>query len=146
MSGDEAIARLVAEQQDAWAAYRDALGRRLDLDPHEAAVALHLALAGRVSAERLSAALVLPAGEAAAVLEDLVARGLLVRTAGELELAPLALERVAQAAEPLMRDLDAVADALSPRERSIVGRFLEEVVAVGERRADELARRALDGG
>jgi hypothetical protein len=149
MKPDEAIRRFIAEQHDCCAAYRNALARRLDLDSDEAGVVFHVALKGRATAEELSVALVRSADETAVVLDGLVAREVLVRSgpAGiDFDLTPPAREELNAAADPLLSDLDAIMARLSAHERSVIGRFLEDMVAVRERRADELVRRAIDRG
>ncbi|MGH2944877.1 MAG: hypothetical protein ACRDPC_01150 [Solirubrobacteraceae bacterium] len=102
-------------------------------------------MAGRLTAAELSLALVLPLDEARAAAERLVARGHFVRSSGErFGIGLPSLERLAAFTRPLADDLDAVAARLSPEERRIVGRFLEEVVLIVERHADEAARRAIE--
>jgi DNA-binding MarR family transcriptional regulator len=147
-SGEAAIRQFLDEQNTYGARYRRALARRLGLDPHEAAALLHVVLAGRLTADELRLALVLPADEAVALVERMVAGGLLVRSTGqrgeEFEIALPTLERLAELTRPLVEDLDALATRLSPDERAIVGRFLEEVVAVNERHAEDAARQAME--
>ena len=104
--------------------------------------------AGRLTAGELRLALVLPEDEATALVDHMVAGGHLVRCAGErgeeLEIALPTLERLALLTRPLVEDLDALATNLSAEDRAIVGRFLEEVVVINERHADDAARQAIE--
>jgi hypothetical protein len=145
MSDSEAIRRFQDEQHGYGARYREALARRLGFDAHEAAALLHMALVGRLTAEQLSLGLVLPAEETAALIERLISRGHVVRSArDEFGVALPTLERLAEITRPLVRDLDALAAQLSEHDRAVIGRFLEAVVEIDERYADELARRAIE--
>jgi DNA-binding MarR family transcriptional regulator len=149
MSGGEAAIRQFLDEQNTYGArYRRALARRLELDPYEAAALLHIALAGNLTASQLSLALVLPEDEATALVDRMAASGQLVRSDGPAEaqfgIALPALERLARLTRPLVEDLDALAAKLSPEERTIVGRFLEEVVLINERHADDAARQAIE--
>lgn len=147
-SGEAAIRQFLGEQNTYGARYRRALARRLELDPFEAAAVLHIARAGPLTAAELGLALVLPAAEASALADRMVAGGQLVRFTGErgdeFGAALPTLERLARLTRPLVEDLDQLATRLSAEERAIVGRFLEEVVAINERHADAAARQAID--
>jgi hypothetical protein len=143
-SGEAAIRQFLDEQNTYGGRYRRALARRLDLDPYEVAALLHVALATQLTARELSFALVLPEAETTALVDRMVAHGLLVRSGARLGIALPARERLARLTRPLVEDLDALARRLSPEERAIVGRFLDEVVAINERHADDVARRALE--
>jgi DNA-binding MarR family transcriptional regulator len=149
MEGSEAaIRRFLDEQHTFGARYRRALARRLGLDPYETAVLLHVALAGPLSPGELASALVLPPHEAGKLVERMVADGNLVAVGPARERFGVSLptaERLAAFTRPLVQDLDALAARLSPEERAIVGRFLEEIVCINERHAEDAARRAIEG-
>jgi hypothetical protein len=143
-SGEAAIRQFLDEQNTYGGRYRRALARRMELDPYEAAALLRLALATQMTAGELGIALVLPEDETAALVDRMIAHGLLVRSGAKLGVALPARERLARLTRPLAADLDALARRLSPEERAIVGRFLEEVVTINERHADDVARRAIE--
>jgi hypothetical protein len=142
--GEAAIRACLSAPPVCGAAYRRALAHRLGLDSRETAALLHVSAAGRLTNGELGSALVLPAEEADALVERLVADGRLARSAdGALEVAPPEAERLAALMRPLAEDLDAVAARLSAQERAIVGRFLEAAVAVSERHARAAAKQAI---
>jgi DNA-binding MarR family transcriptional regulator len=143
-SSEAAIRQFLDEQHTYGGRYRRALARRLELDPYETAALLHVARAGQLTARELSVALVQPADETTALVDRMVAHGLLVRSAATFGIALPARERLARLTRPLVEDLDALARRLSPEERAIVGRFLEEVVTINERHADDAARQAFE--
>lgn len=146
--GDAAIRQFLDEQNTYGARYRRALARRLELDPYETAALLHVSLAGRLTVGQLGLALVLQQDEATALVDRMASWGLLVRSDGpdgdQFEVALPTLERLAGLTQPLVEDLDALAAQLSADERAIVGRFLEEVVLINERHAEDAARQAIE--
>jgi len=142
--GQAAIRKPMPAPLECVGAYRRALARWLGLGSREAAALLHVRAAGSLTADALRLALVLSAEEAEALVDGLVARGRLVVCGDRLRLTPPEAERLAVLLQPFVDALDAVGARLSPHERAIVGRYLEAAVAVGERHAREMARRALD--
>lgn len=144
---DAAIQRFLDEQSTFGARYRRALARGMGLEPNELAALLHLAWARQMSLEEISFALVLPLGQASALVDRLESAGYVSR-AGDPDVVAMTLvtaERLAELTGPLVDELDAIAERYTPAERALIGRFLLEVVTSNERHAEAAARRALEG-
>jgi DNA-binding MarR family transcriptional regulator len=107
----------------------------------------HLARAGQVTPGALSDRLQLTSGGTSAVVRRLERHGLVSSVPHPedgrstlLRLSPAAEHRVARAYAPLVREVDAVVDALAPGERAVVEAFLARVAEVTEASADAILR------
>lgn len=107
----------------------------------------HLARAGVVTPGALSDRLQMTSGGTSAVVQRLERYGLV--TCGPhpgdgrstlLRLSSAAEHRVARAYAPLVREVDAIVDALEPGERAVVEAFLARIAEVTEASADAILR------
>lgn len=133
------------------ARYRRALARRLDVEPYAMAAVLHLSR-GELTAGQLSHALVLGVAEVMQLIADLEDAGHVVRRphAEDPQLVAVAvsdstLSLMEEVTRPLNEELDALCATLGPREREVIGRFLEAVTSVSEREADATAHAVMEG-
>jgi DNA-binding MarR family transcriptional regulator len=129
--------------------HRAAMARMLGLSEKEVAAILLLARSGHLTPGQLGTLLSLTSGGVTALIQRLERGGHIRRQphpvdgrSAVLSATPGVLERARSCMAPLVNELDAVAMRLSPAEREVVGRFLEDVAMVSERQAKVLAEAA----
>lgn len=124
--------------------YGAALARGLGFGFTEAVALQHLALAGTegLSARGLGERLSVTSGAVTALADRLERAGHLERRPNPedrrslvLRLTPSGLREATRHVAPLSKELDEAAMGLTPEERAVVGRFLQTVVEITERRA-----------
>ncbi|WP_166395093.1 MarR family winged helix-turn-helix transcriptional regulator [Rubrobacter marinus] len=124
--------------------YGAALARRLGFGFTEAVALQHLALAGAegLSARGLGERLSVTSGAVTALADRLERAGHLERRPNRedrrslvLMLTPSGRREAARHVAPLTEELDEAAAKLAPEERALVGRFLDAVVEITERRS-----------
>lgn len=145
----ERIRELLHRKGLAGSRHRSAIARLLGLTETEMAALTHLAYRGHLTPGQLGRLLFLTSGGVSALTQRMERAGHVERRphprdgrSTVLTPAPGILERAAERYAELTEDLDRAAAGLSPAERAVVGRFLDEVVAVSERHAEELATQA----
>lgn len=129
--------------------HRRALARVLDLSDTEATALVYLARSGHLTPGQLGELLSLTSGGVTALTHRLERSGHVTREphpsdgrSSVLSASPAILRSAEECFAPLVADMDDAAAALSAQERTIVGRFLEDVAALSERHAEELAASA----
>jgi DNA-binding MarR family transcriptional regulator len=123
---------------------RTAVARRLHMGESEIAALTHLA-GGAMTPGELGHRLQLTSGGMTALLHRLHKAGHIARQPHPTDRRsvmvsanPEVLERIAELFAPLVADADEIANELSARDREVIHRYLERIVASSERRADEL--------
>lgn len=146
MSDDQTIAIRLLLNRKVSAAYRHrtAVARRLGMSESEIAALAHLAEGGMTPGE-LGRRLQLTSGGMTALLHRLDRAGHIGerphptdRRSVIVRAKPAVLEEIGELYAPLARDADELTHRLTPREREVLRRYLDEIATVSERRADEL--------
>jgi DNA-binding MarR family transcriptional regulator len=129
--------------------HRSAMARILNLSDTEAAALAYLARSGHLTPGQLGDALGMTSGGVTALTQRLVADGHIVkephptdRRSMVLSATPDIIRAAEECFEPLVADMDRVASRLSEEEIESIGRFLEDVVNISERHAEQLASSA----
>ncbi len=129
--------------------HRSALARLLGLSESDVLALQHVARAGRLTSARLAARLGLSSGGTTALVQRLERAGLIAREPNPedrrsllLRLSADAQRQVADALEPYVDRIDALAARLDPEALALVVGLLEDVATAAEREADALAARA----
>jgi DNA-binding MarR family transcriptional regulator len=124
--------------------HRTAVARRLRMGESEIAALTHLAEGGMTPGE-LGRRMQLTSGGMTALLHRLYRAGHIARRPHPkdrrsvlVSANPEVLQRIAELLAPLVADADEISAELSARDRAVVLRYLERIVASSERRADEL--------
>jgi DNA-binding MarR family transcriptional regulator len=124
--------------------HRTAVARRLGMSESEIAALTYLA-EGAMTPGELGRRLQLTSGGMTALLHRLQRAGHIVRgrhptdrRSVVVSASPTVLDRIADLYAPLVADADALTSELSDRDRQLVHRYLEAIVASSEKRADEL--------
>jgi DNA-binding MarR family transcriptional regulator len=145
----QALRALLARKSLADARQRGALARLLRLTDSDVLAIQHLAWAGSLTPSQLGAQLRLTSGGTTALVQRLERRSFVTREShpGDkrstlVRLTPQAEREAGELYAPFVRDLDAAAEALDDDARETVAGFLDQVAALAERHADELARAA----
>jgi DNA-binding MarR family transcriptional regulator len=125
--------------------HRHAMALTLGLSDTEAVALAYLARNGSLTPSELGHALSMTSGGVTALTERLVRNGHITkeyhptdRRRRVLSPTPETIRAAERCYQPLVSDLDRVAAGLSRRDLEVVGRFLEEIVALSERHAEEL--------
>jgi DNA-binding MarR family transcriptional regulator len=125
--------------------HRAALARALGMSDSEAAAIAHLASYGQATPGELGALLGLTSGGTTALLRRLESAGHLSRhphpgdrRSTLVRATPSILAAAERVFAPLVADMDEAAAQLTDRERSLVARYLGEIVAITERHAERL--------
>lgn len=123
---------------------RTAVARRMGMGETEIAALTHLAEGGMTPGE-LGRRLQLTSGGMTALLHRLHRAGHIARRPHPtdrrsvmISANPEVLERIAELVAPLAGDVDEISAELGARDHEVVRRYLERLVTVSERRADEL--------
>jgi DNA-binding MarR family transcriptional regulator len=131
--------------------HRRAMALILGLRDTEATALAYLARNGSLTPGELGQALGMTSGGVTALTERLVRNGHITKeshpTDGRrkvLSATPDTIRAAEECFQPLVHDIDVIASRLSASEMQIIGRFLEEIVAVSERHADELTATVRD--
>lgn len=129
--------------------HRSAMARILGLSDTEAAALAYLARRGHLTPGQLGEALGMTSGGVTALTQRLVADGHITkephptdRRSMVLSATPEIIRAAEECFQPLVHDMDRLAARLSEREIETIGRFLEEVAAVSEHHAEQLAASA----
>ena len=128
------------------AAQRAALARRLGLTDNEVLAVQHLARAGELTPGQLSARLQLSSGGTTGLIQRMQRAGHVTRDVhprdrrrAVLRLTPEIQTWAADAWAPLVAEIDALVDDLSPKEAEVVRSFLEAVADAADRHATRVA-------
>lgn len=131
--------------------HRSAMARVLGLSDTEAAALAYLARSGHLTPGQLGDALGMTSGGVTALTQRLVGDGHITkephptdRRSMVLAATPEIINAAEACFEPLVADMDRVASRLTDDEIETIGRFLEDVVAISERHAEQLAASAQD--
>lgn len=129
--------------------HRSAMARILGLSDTEAAALAYLARSGHLTPGQLGDALGMTSGGVTALTQRLVADGHIVkephptdRRSMVLSATPEIIKAAEECFQPLVSDMDRLATRLSEREIETIGRFLDDVVGVSERHAEQLGTSA----
>jgi DNA-binding MarR family transcriptional regulator len=123
--------------------HRATIARVLGMDDTEAAALAHLAQHGQLTPGQLGQLLGLTSGGTTALIHRLLNAGHVVRhphpsdkRSSILTASGSILERAEELYAPLVDEMNALSERLSESERAAVGRYLEDVVELFERRAE----------
>jgi len=126
--------------------HRGVVARALRVTDTEAAALAHLARHGQLTPGELGRLLGLTSGGTTALIHRLEGAGHLERQPHPrdrrrsiLRPSDTLVERAVPLYAPLVADMDEATSRLTPDERRLVVRFLEEMVELSERHVDELA-------
>jgi DNA-binding MarR family transcriptional regulator len=124
--------------------HRAAVTRQLGLNDTEAEALAHLARSGGMTPSQLGALLGMTSGGVTALTQRLERAGHVSRQphprdkrSSILRATPGIVEQVQEHYQQLVEDADRITGRLSADERRVIGRYLEQIVAIGEKRADE---------
>lgn len=124
--------------------HRSAVTKRLGLTDTEADALAHLARAGGMTPSQLGDLLGMTSGGVTALTQRLEQAGHISREphprdkrSSILKATPEMIERARSLSQDLIRDTDRVTARLSEAEREAIGSYLERLVALSERHADE---------
>jgi DNA-binding MarR family transcriptional regulator len=124
--------------------HRAAVTKQLGLTDAEADALAHLARSGGMTPTELSDLLGMTSGGITALTQRLERAGHITREphprdkrSSILRATPEVIERVQEQYRDLIRDTDRITARLSEQERAIVGDYLERLVLLSERHADE---------
>lgn len=145
----ERIRELLHRKGLAGSRHRSAVARLLGLTDTEMAALTHLAYRGNLTPGQLGRLLFLTSGGVSALTQRMDRAGHVERQPHPRDgrstvLTPSAsvLEEAEEHYAELTEELDRAAARLSASERAVIGRFMDEVVAIAERHAEAAATKA----
>jgi DNA-binding MarR family transcriptional regulator len=142
----EEIRELLNRRMLAANRHRAAVTKQLGLTDTEADALGHLARAGGMTPSELGELLGMTSGGVTALTQRLELAGHISRErhprdrrSSILKATPAMIERVQEKYRDFIREVDRVTAQLSQEERDVIGRYLERLVVLSERYADEAA-------
>jgi DNA-binding MarR family transcriptional regulator len=144
--GPESLRQLFHRKTVASELHRSAAARLLGLSKTEAAALACLMSAGRLTPGQLGELLGMTSGGMTGLIQRLVARGYAVKALNPADrrsivvsLTPEAMVAMGACSQPLVADIDHLINSLRAEELDAVGRFLQVLVVIMERHAQQLA-------
>jgi DNA-binding MarR family transcriptional regulator len=140
----EEIRELLNRKALATSRHRAAVTKRLGLSDAEADALAHLARSGGMTPTELGDLLRMTSGGVTALTQRLERAGHISREphprdkrSSILKATPEMIERAQEQYRDLLRDADRITARLSEQERAVLGDYLERLVVLSERHADE---------
>lgn len=141
----ESARQLLHRRELAATRHREAVARLLAVNDREMAAIGHLAQRGALSPAALGSLLNLSSAGVTAMVHRMEAAGRLVREQNPVDgrsilvrLAPELVQQAEHAFEPLVTELQQIAEEIPAEDRPAVARFLSRIAAATEAHADRL--------